>query len=142
MSEDAKRALLCSAGIIVVLVLLLLIFTPTGKGMIQNWTNSMKEVEEVSYNNQKKVEDTARAMISSYKSDKLTYETYINSEDDEEKSWAKQAQIRANATANSYNEYIRKNSHIWRDNLPSDIDYELTIIEQYLLKYLLKIYYT
>lgn len=129
MSEDTKRALLCSAGIIAVLVLLFLIFTPTGKGMIQNWTNSMKEVEEVSYENQKKVEDTARAMISSYESDKLTYETYINSDDKEEQSWAKQAKIRANQTATSYNEYILKNSHIWDDNIPSDIDYQLQIIE-------------
>lgn len=129
MSENTKRVLLCSAGIVAVLVLLFLIFTPTGKGMIQNWTNSMKEVEEVSYNNQKKVEDTARAMISSYKSDKLTYETYINSEDEEEKSWAKQAKIRANTTANSYNEYILKNSHIWEDNIPDDIDTELPLIE-------------
>lgn len=129
MSEDTKRALLCSAGIVAVIVLLFLIFTPTGKGMIQNWTNSMKEVEEVSYENQKKVEDTARAMISSYESDKLTYETYINSDDKEEQSWAKQAKIRANSTATSYNEYILKNSHIWDDNIPSDINYQLQIIE-------------
>lgn len=129
MSEDTKRALLCSVGIVAVIVLLFLIFTPTGKGMIQNWTNSMKEVEEVSYENQKKVEDTARAMISSYESDKLTYETYINSDDKEEQSWAKQAKIRANSTATSYNEYILKNSYIWDDNIPDDIDTELPLIE-------------
>lgn len=116
-------------GVIVGVLFIFFVFTPTGKGLVQNWSNNMKEVEETSYKNQKSVEDTARAMISSYKSDKLTYETYSNSDDEEEQSWAKQAKIRANSTANSYNEYIRKNSHVWEDNIPADIDYELQIIE-------------
>lgn len=114
---------------LVVVVLGFFVVTPTGKSIVQDWSNSMKEVSETSYENQKKVEDTARAMISSYKSDKVTYETYINSEDKEEQSWAKQAKIRANNTAISYNEYILKNSHIWEDNLPDDIDSELSVIE-------------
>ena len=114
---------------LVVVVLGFFVVTPTGKSIVQDWSNSMKDVSETSYENQKKVEDTARAMISSYKSDKVIYETYINSEDKEEQSWAKQAKIRANNTAISYNEYILKNSHIWEDNLPDDIDSELSIIE-------------
>lgn len=114
---------------LVVVVLGFFVVTPTGKSIVQDWSNSMKDVSETSYENQKKVEDTARAMISSYKSDKVTYETYINSEDKEEQSWAKQAKIRANNTAISYNEYILKNSHIWEDNLPDDIDSELSVIE-------------
>lgn len=114
---------------LVVVVLGFFIVTPTGKSIVQDWSNSMKDVSETSYENQKKVEDTARAMISSYKSDKVTYETYINSEDKEEQSWAKQAKIRANNTAISYNEYILKNSRIWEDNLPDDIDSELSVIE-------------
>ena len=114
---------------LVVVVLGFFVVTPTGKSIVQDWSNSMKDISETSYENQKKVEDTARAMISSYKSDKVTYETYINSEDKEEQSWAKQAKIRANNTAISYNEYILKNSHIWEDNLPDDIDSELSVIE-------------
>ena len=114
---------------LVVVVIGFFVVTPTGKSIVQDWSNSMKDVSETSYENQKKVEDTARAMISSYKSDKVTYETYINSEDKEEQSWAKQAKIRANNTAISYNEYILKNSHIWEDNLPDDIDSELSVIE-------------
>ena len=37
--------------------------------------------------------------------------------------------MRANQTANTYNEYILKNSHVWKDNIPSDIVYTLDIVE-------------
>ena len=47
----------------------------------------------------------------------------------EKQSWAEQAKMRANRTANSYNEYILKNSYVWEDNIPSDIDYSLPIVE-------------
>ena len=92
-------------------------------------TSVKQEVDKESYETKKLVEDTCRAMISSYKSDVITYETYIDSEDAEEQSWAKQAKIRANKTAVSYNEYILKNSFVWEDNVPDDIDVELEIIE-------------
>ena len=37
--------------------------------------------------------------------------------------------MRANKTANSYNEYILKNSFVWSENIPSDIRSELDIVE-------------
>ena len=74
-------------------------------------------------------EATARAMIASYKSDVATYEQYKESDNEEKQSWAEQAKMRANRTANSYNEYILKNSYVWEDNIPSDIDYSLPIVE-------------
>lgn len=74
-------------------------------------------------------EDTCRAMMSSYETDKLTYEQYINSDNDEKKSWAEQAKMRANKTASTYNNYIPKNSFVWEDNIPSDINYRLEYIE-------------
>ena len=92
-------------------------------------TSVKQNIDNESYETKKTVEDTCRAMISSYKSDLLTYETYINSEDKEEQSWAKQAKIRANTTATSYNEYILKNRFVWDDNIPEDIDNELEIVE-------------
>ena len=92
-------------------------------------TSVKQDVDKESYETKKLVEDTCRAMLSSYKSDVITYETYIDSEDAEEQSWAKQAKIRANKTAVSYNEYILKNSFVWEDNVPDDIDVELEIIE-------------
>ena len=63
-----------------------------------------KAIDNVSYDRLKKVEDTARAMIATYKSDKLTYEAYKNTD----KELATQAKIRANRTAVAYNEYILK----------------------------------
>lgn len=70
-----------------------------------------------------------RAMMSSYETDKLTYEQYINSNNDEKKSWAEQAKMRANKTASTYNNYILENSFVWDDNIPSDINYKLEYIE-------------
>lgn len=68
-------------------------------------------------------------MIASYNSDKLTYEQYKNSDSQEKQSWAEQAKMRANKTANAYNEFILKNSYVWRGNVPKDIISELEYIE-------------
>ena len=68
-------------------------------------------------------------MIASYKSDVATYEQYKDSDNEEKQSWAEQAKMRANRTANSYIVYILKNSYVWEDNIPSDIDYSLPIVE-------------
>lgn len=84
-----------------------------------------KSIDNVSYDRLKKVEDTARAMIATYKSDKLTYEAYKNIDVE----LATQAKIRANRTAVAYNEYILKNSFQWKGNIPSDIYNQLEIIE-------------
>ncbi len=67
-------------------------------------------------------------MIASYNSDKLIYEQYKDSESAEERGWANSAKIRANQTASTYNNYILKNSYVWKDNVPSDIKTELTYI--------------
>ena len=84
---------------------------------------------KTAYKVKKQVEDTARSMIASYESDKLAYDEYKDSEDEEERSWAKSYKIRANKTAVSYNEYILKNKHVWADNIPADIKFELEIIK-------------
>ena len=108
---------------------ILLEFTPNGRSILNTYTHSMQKADENQYATKKKVEDTARSMIASYKSDVATYEQYKDSDNEEKQSWAEQAKMRANRTANSYNEYILKNSYIWEDNIPSDIDYSLPIIE-------------
>ena len=64
-------------------------------------------------------------MIATYKSDKLTYEAYKNTDVE----LATQAKIRANRTAVAYNEYILKNSFQWKGNIPGDIYNQLEIIE-------------
>lgn len=85
--------------------------------------------DATNYETIKKVEDTCRAMIASYESDKLTYEQYQASTNEEKQSWAEQAKMRANKTASSYNNYILKNSFVWNGNVPSDIRMKLLYLE-------------
>lgn len=85
--------------------------------------------DATNYETIKKVEDTCRAMIASYESDKLTYEQYQASTNEEKQSWAEQAKMRANKTASSYNNYILKNSFVWNGNVPSDIRMKLPYLE-------------
>ena len=104
-------------------------FTPGGRSVWNSYTHSLEKADENQYETKKQVEDTARSMIASYKSDVATYEQYKDSDNEEKQSWAEQAKMRANRTANSYNEYILKHSYVWEDNIPSDIDYSLPIVE-------------
>ncbi len=120
-------------GIILVLLIGLCVFfgaTPAGRATWNNWFHEVQKADDATnYETRKKVEDTCRAMIASYQADKLTYEQYKYSDNEEKQSWAEQAKMRANKTVASYNEYIRKNSYIWEGNVPADIDYQLQIIE-------------
>jgi hypothetical protein len=103
-------------------------------GWFNTWFNNKVEYvdrkiqDRTSYDTRKKVEDTCRSMIASYKTDKATYEMYKSSDNEEKQSWAEQARMRANKTANTYNEYILKNSYVWEENIPSDIYEKLQII--------------
>lgn len=104
--------------------------TPVGKALWNNWFYDVQKVDDkTNYNTLKKVEDTCRAMISSYEADRLTYEQYKDSDDEEKRSWAEQAKMRANKTASSYNNYILENSFVWEDAVPPDIKYRLEYIE-------------
>ena len=104
--------------------------TPSGKAMWNNWFHAVQKVDDdTNYKTLKKVEDTCRSMIASYEADKLTYEQYKDSDNEEKQSWAEQAKMRANKTASSYNNYILKNSYVWKNNVPADIYLELAIIE-------------
>ena len=105
-------------------------FFPGGRALINNYDNTMKKVDDrTKYESRKKVEDTARASIASYKTDKATWEQYKDNKDPEKQSWAEQAKMRANKTANIYNEYMLKNSYVFEDNIPSDIAYQLEILK-------------
>ena len=118
------------AGVIVAGIILFLGMTPSGRTLINNWVFSIQKADDNSnYRTIKRVEDSCRAMIVSYTSDKLTFEQYKDAESAEKQSWAEQAKMRANKTAASYNEYIRKNSFVWKDNIPPDIANNLEYIE-------------
>lgn len=104
--------------------------TPGGRSAINTYFFGVQKADDsTNYETRKKVEDTCRSMISSYEADKLTYEQYKDSDSKEKQGWAEQAKMRANKTANSYNEYILKNNFVWSENIPSDIRSELEIVE-------------
>lgn len=104
--------------------------TPSGRATWNNWFHEVQKADDdTNYKTRKKVEDSCRAMISSYESDKLTYEQYKDSNDKEKRGWAEQARMRANKTASSYNNYILKNSYVWENNVPIDIHTRLQYLE-------------
>lgn len=127
------KGFLITIGIIILIIILTVI------GVLGGWFNTWfankvdyidrKIGDRTSYDIIKKVEDTCRSMIASYKTDKTTYEQYKNSTSDEKQSWAEQAKMRANKTANTYNEYILKNSFVFEGNIPTDIETRLMIID-------------
>ena len=104
--------------------------TPTGRAAWNTYKHTLQEVDDhTKYETRKQVEDTCRAMISQYEADKLKYEQYRDSDNEEKQSWAENAKMRANDTAAAYNNYILKNSYVWEDNVPADIKTKLEYIE-------------
>lgn len=91
--------------IAIILAIFLLMFlywgvTPAGRAQWNNHWHDVRRVDDLTrYETRKHVEDTCRAMISSYESDKLTYEQYKDSDNEEKQNWAEQAKMRANKTA-------------------------------------------
>ena len=129
MKDDGKNTIIL-ALVTIIAIIGLYFARPILTGFFNTQDAKVADVNNKTfYKVKKQVEDTARSMIASYESDKLAYEEYKDSTDEEEKSWAKSYKIRANKTAVSYNEYILKNKHVWSDNIPSDIAFELEIID-------------
>lgn len=120
-------------GIILTVILIAgLIFfklTPTGRSIWNQYRFTMHKTDEITYEQRKNVEDTCRAMISSWNFDVLTYKQYKDADTAEKQGWAEQAKMRANRTAASYNEYILKNSFVWAGNVPADIYAAIDYIE-------------
>lgn len=124
----------CLIGVGIIVLLIIIAIIGVFAGWFDTWFSNKVEwidrkiEDRTSYDTKKKVEDTCRSMIASYKTDKATYEQYKNSDNEEKQNWAEQAKMRANKTANSYNEYILKNSYVFEGNIPEDIEKELMII--------------
>lgn len=99
-------------------------------GRYHTWRTDIKQTADLTrYETRKQVEDTCRATIVSYESDKLMWEQYKDSDSKEERSWANSAKQRANKSAITYNEYFLKNSFVFDGNVPADIRSELPILE-------------
>ena len=125
--DDKKTSI--ADGIILTLVILgviALAYTVAGRTLINKWDASLKEADVNSkYETQKEIEDTLRSYIASYEADRITWETNKNMDNAEAQQLAAAALTRANRTAATYNQYYLKNSFVWKDNIPSDIQKEL-----------------
>ena len=125
----SNKAIAAIAAVCIGLILFFAV-NPLGVMSWNSWFGLVQKADDATnYETLKQVEDTCRSMIASYEADRLTYEQYKNSEDDEQRSWAEQAKMRANRTASTYNNYILENSYVWSGNVPEDIDSELDYLE-------------
>lgn len=125
----SNKAIAAIAAVCIGLILFFAV-NPLGVMAWNSWFGLVQKADDATnYETLKQVEDTCRSMIASYEADRLTYEQYKNSEDDEQQSWAEQAKMRANRTASTYNNYILENSYVWSGNVPNDIDSELDYLE-------------
>lgn len=103
---------------------------PAGRAAVNEWRYSIQKADDATrYATRKQVEDTCRATIVSYESDKLTWQQYKDSDSAEQRGWADAAKMRANKAALTYNEYFLKNSYVFDGNVPEDIRTELDILE-------------
>lgn len=99
-------------------------------GAFDQWAHEIRKTDDATrYSTRKKVEDTCRATIVSYQSDRLTWDQYKDSDSREQRGWADAAKIRANKAAVTYNEYFMKNSYVFEGNIPGDILETLPLIE-------------
>lgn len=130
MRKSVIAALIVLACILIIGLPIYFTATPSGVSAWNNWFGTVQKADDdTNYETLKRVEDTCRSMISSYNSDKLIYEQYKDSDDEEKQNWAEQAKMRANKTASTYNNYILKNDYIWQNNIPADIYIELSYID-------------
>ncbi len=127
------KKMLTAIGAVVLAALIVISMVLIGWG--NTWFNNQVDYvdqkihDATNYETRKTVEDSCRAMVSSYEADKLTWKQYKDSDSPEQRSWADQAKMRANRTAANYNNYILKNSYVWNGNIPNDILSELAVIE-------------
>lgn len=123
-------------GVIIAILIIFIIAcvwvnaTPSGRALWNSWWHDVQKADDnTRYDNRKQVEDTCRATIVSYESDKLIWEQYKDSESAEQRGWADAAKIRANKAAITYNEYFLKNSYVFEGNVPDDILTELPLLK-------------
>ena len=117
-------------AIICTIVVVVLIFNAPGiTRAVNQWRFDVQTAhDQTDYATLRRVENTARAMISSYHADLLIWENYRNSDIQEQRNWASSARIRANTTASTFNNFILENSFVWAYGVPDDIAVELPVI--------------
>lgn len=96
---------------------------------VNNWFSDRELVDQdTTYENRKKVEDTARSLITNYSASKSEYETYkqyIGTDDKAKEQRALDARTSANMSVSKYNNYLTENKYLFKNNLPNDIPLKL-----------------
>lgn len=131
MNKFEKVFFIIMAAVTIIAFGIMLLVSQFGaKAFWNTYDAELQKVDDATnYKTRKKVEDTARAMIANYEADKLTWQQYKDSENEEKRSWADQALMRANRTAAQYNNFYLENSFVWSGNIPKDIRTELEYLE-------------
>ena len=131
MATKIRRlAVIAILMIVAIIVCQMLTGCASMVGAYNEWQHEIQKVDDATrYKTRKQVEDTCRATIVSYESDRLIWEQYKDSESTEQRSWADAAKIRANKAAVTYNEYFLKNSYVFDGNVPADIRTKLELIQ-------------
>lgn len=131
MSTSRKMGVSLIVGGLAVFTLLFT-FNLSFRRDINNWFSDRDKVDlETSLTERKKVEDTARSLITNYEAAKSEFETYkvfIGTEDSNKEQRALDARTSANMTASKYNNYLTKNNYVFKSNLPNDIPLQLATI--------------
>lgn len=128
----SKKAIVFAAVLAALMIILCDMLTGCAQfvGTVNEWEYGIRKTDDATrYSTRKKVEDTCRATIVSYQSDRLTWEQYKDSDSEEQRGWADAAKMRANKAAVTYNEYFLKNSYVFDGNIPDDIAEDLPLIE-------------
>ena len=131
-SNRPKKIAVITFSLVGIVLLLILGYNiaPGIRGYVNRERAYLLEVHYATdFETLKHVEDSCRAMISSYESDRMTYELYCDSDSEEKQGWAEQARMRANKTASTYNNYVLENEHIWQNAIPNDIRMRLEYIK-------------
>ena len=119
--SKTKKAVIIIISIVIAIAILFFGGTAIGRAIWNTYWHDVQKSDEITYDMRREVENTARSYISSYNTDVDIYNTYCNSDDENLKAYAESARMRAIQTANSYNEFLQKNSYVWRDNMPEDL---------------------
>ena len=106
------------------------LFTVSGRACFNKYDAELIDTDyNTNYKSTREIEETLRSYVASYEADKIIYETNKYAEDKENHALAIAAKNRANRTAATYNQFYLKNSYIWEDNIPDDIQSELEYLE-------------
>ena len=134
MDGRVKVGIGCGTVLFIFLIILALSIAGviTAPARVAFWNTHRHNIQtahdRTDYATLRKVEDTARAMIASIESDRLTWEQFKDSEVQEERNWANSARMRGNRSISTFENFMRENSYIWAYAIPNDLREPIALI--------------